>query len=98
MYKNIAADGTGSILRSIKFVIANPVDSSKSFDWTANKKTPLYMAYSYYKDADLRARLDGGTKNTNGVSFRGIYVYFAMLTHPIVSADLVIPRWIVSAP
>lgn len=86
LYSNIAPDGSGSLLKAIKYIIANPVRPDKSYDWNSNKKSLLHMANYYYRDHDITVRLDGGTKNTSGDDFRGHYVYFTKLTHHLSDA------------
>lgn len=60
IYKNVAANGSGSILNLIRFVIDNP---QKSWDWKIYKKSPLYAAYRFYRHSAIKQRLV--TNNTS---------------------------------
>jgi hypothetical protein len=92
LFDNMQKDGSGSLLKAIKFVIDNPVRPDKSYDWKPEKKAALWAANRYYRDADITARLTGGSKNTKGETAGGNYMYFTMFTHalkglpPVVAA------------
>lgn len=82
LYKNIAPDGSGSILRAIKFIIKNPVKSSASYDWDINRKAQLYVAYRYYRDPAIYARL------MKGDALRaGQIISYGRLTHGFAETD-----------
>lgn len=55
LYDNIFADGSGSLLQAIKFVIDNPI---KSHPWEASRRGALHIAYRYYRDESILKSLD----------------------------------------
>ena len=48
LYDNQAADGSGSLLKAIMFVISNP---TRSWPWPSYKTGILHVAYRYYRSA-----------------------------------------------
>ncbi|NTV30866.1 hypothetical protein HGA91_02710 [candidate division WWE3 bacterium] len=78
LYDQIEPRGSGSILRAIRFVIANPI---KSYNWDLTKKTVLVVAYRYYRDSAMKSQID------SGVDTNGNYIYFTSLTHGFASSE-----------
>lgn len=87
LYDYKDAYSTPSILRAIKYVIANPSPGGVSYDFKEYKKSPLRPLYRYYRDNDIKDRLKGGSKNQYGESFKGSYIYFTQLTHGFASGE-----------
>jgi len=81
LYDNIASDRSGSILRAIKFVIANPTNAAMSYDWDPNRKAMLYITYRYYRDPAILARLN------NSALRSGHSVSYGRLTHSFASGE-----------
>lgn len=82
LYNNIAPDGSGSILRAIKFIIQNPTKSSASYDWDINRKAQLYVAYRYYRDPAIHAQL------MKGDALRaGQIISYGRLTHGFADGE-----------
>jgi len=77
LFNNLQADGSGSLLKAILFVIDNPINPAMSYDWQAYKVGILSVAYAYYHDERLRAGVF-----TNSVE-RGGMISFGQLTYPI---------------
>jgi hypothetical protein len=78
IYNNMATDGTGSLLKAILFVIANPVNGTYSYDWTTSKRGVLFVANTRYRNNSITAELTPSTTVR-----RGSLVAFAELTHVI---------------
>ena len=79
MYDNRAADGTGSVLSAILFVIANPVDATRSYQWPTYKTGILTVANTYYRNAVIDRAIYTGSLE------RGATISFGQLTHPKVA-------------
>lgn len=78
IYSNVAADGSGSLLKAILFVIDNPV---KSHCFTSDRMNALYMAYNFYKHpAILKSIEKCGLSNISGQRL----ALYGRLTHPIL--------------
>jgi hypothetical protein len=85
LYDNIKADGGGSILRAILYVIENPYDPdppNHSFDWLSSRKSILEIAYRYYRHPAIAKQLGIGTSNRNIDSDgNSAMPHFGTLTH-----------------
>jgi hypothetical protein len=75
LYNTVASNGSGSLLKAIKFVIANPAKSSASYDWDVAKKAGLYIAYRHYRDGSIKSRLHSSALRA------GHIVSYGRLTH-----------------
>lgn len=82
LYTNRAPDGSGSILRAIKFIIQNPAKSSASYNWDINRMAQLYVAYRYYRDPAIRSHI------LQGDALRaGQIISYGRLTHGFADSD-----------
>jgi hypothetical protein len=81
IYDNMEASGAGSLLNAILFVIDNPSDPVKSYNWPLYKIGILSVAYQYYKHELLRDEIDTGSLT------RGVMIAFAQLTHPLLDSQ-----------
>ena len=63
LYENIAADGSGSLVRAIHFLIQNPKTPGKSVGWSERDKPSLEVTYRYYRDAASAAELRVGQRD-----------------------------------
>jgi hypothetical protein len=81
IYKNIASDKSGSLLRAIKFIIQNPAKPSASYNWDNDRKAMLYIAYRYYRDSAIKAQLN------NSALRSGHPVSYGRLTHGFASTE-----------
>jgi len=78
IYDHVAADGSGSLLQAILFVIDNPV---KSHCFTLDRMNALYMAYNYYKHPSILKPIKKcGPSNISGQRL----ALYGRLTHPIL--------------
>jgi hypothetical protein len=75
LYDNVAADGSGSILRAIKFVIANPKNPGASYKWDEHRLAMLYVAQRYYRDPAIAEQLHSSSQRSGEV------VTYGVLTH-----------------
>ena len=82
LYNSMASDRSGSILRGIKFIIANPTNSAYSYDWDPNRKAMLYVAFRYYRDSALNARMYKGEALRSGHT-----ISYGRLTHGFASGE-----------
>jgi hypothetical protein len=75
LYTNRAADDSGSLLRAIHFVIANPSNPNASYDWDNFRKAQLFVANRFYNDPAIGAQLGSGTLRGGDI------VTYGRLTH-----------------
>jgi hypothetical protein len=83
LYNTVASNGSGSLLRSMKFVIANPAQPSASYDWDVNLKSVLYISYRHYKDSAIKNRLHSSALRS------GHIVSYGRLTHAFASGETI---------
>ena len=77
LYNHVDADGSGSLLQAILFVIDNPV---KSHCFSLDGMNGLYMAYNFYKHpAILKSIKKCGPSNISGLRL----ALYGRLTHPL---------------
>lgn len=81
IYDNMEVSGAGSLLNAILFVIDNPVDPDKSYNWPPYKIGILSVAYQYYKHELLRDEIDTASLTRGGM------IAFAQLTHPLLDSQ-----------
>jgi hypothetical protein len=81
LYTNIQPDGSGSLLRAIHFVIANPVNPSQSTDWSDNHKPTLEVTYRYYRDVPMALQLRFGQPDRFIGKKSGQLLHFGTVTH-----------------
>ncbi len=81
IYDNIAANGSGSLLNSIKFVIDNPL---KIVEWKDSKKSSLFAAYRYYKQPSIGLSAKSLTSTKGGSIFP-----FGRLTHEFAENETI---------
>lgn len=81
LYDNRAADGSGSLLRAINFILANPARSSASYNWQDHRKSQLYVAFRYYRHSAMQRQF--GSEALRG----GEIVTYGRLTHSFASSE-----------
>ena len=81
LYENITADGGGSILKAIHFVIANPTRPDRSLGWKDNHLPTLEVTYRYYRDAPSAALLRIGRPDRFIGGKSGQMLHFGTITH-----------------
>lgn len=81
LYNLVFADGSGSLLRAIRFVIDNPI---KSHPWESNRRGALYIAYRYYRDPSIaRSLKQSGPGTIEGQRLS----LFGRLTHQFAEGE-----------
>ena len=80
LFDNIAPDCSGSLLRAILFVIANPINPDQSYRWPGYKLGVLNVANRYYHNPAVEEALAADSLE------RGATVSFGQLTHPDLPA------------
>lgn len=91
LYDNIQADGSGSILRAILYVIENPYDPSPPdhwFDWLESRKSILEIAYRYYRHPAMARQLGvrTGSRHIAGDG-NSAMPHFGTLTHGFANSE-----------
>lgn len=79
---NGLSDGSGSIQRGIKFIVANPVSAAFSYDWDVNRKAMLYVAQRFYRTTAIGGRLYKGEALRSGHT-----ISYGRLTHGFASGE-----------
>lgn len=88
MFDNVTADGRGSLLRAIRFVIANPSNPGGGCAWLNSRKSILEIAYRYYGDADIGDELGIETPYRHVASDgNSAYPHFGTLTHGFAASE-----------
>lgn len=85
LFDSIKADGGGSVLRAILYVIDNPNDPTPpahSYDWLDSRKSIIEIAYRYYRHPSIARRLGigSGSRHIAG-SGNSAWPHFGTLTH-----------------
>jgi hypothetical protein len=79
LFDNVAADGKGSLLQSMLFVLDNP---TQSWPWTPSQLPTLEISYKYYRDVRLCEQLKCSSLQERVITGKGTRVMsFATLTH-----------------
>lgn len=76
LFDNVAPDGSGSILRAILFVIDNPTNPERSYEWPGYKIGILNVANQYYRNEAIERGFHTHSLERGGV------ISFGQLTHP----------------
>lgn len=61
LYNLVFPDGSGSLLKAIRFVIDNPI---KSHPWESSRRGALHIAYMYYRDPSIARSLKQSGRGT----------------------------------
>ncbi len=81
IYENMADDGSGSLLRAIHFIIANPVRPDKSTYYKDNHLPSLEVAFRYYRDEAMAEQLHFGQSDRFIGGKSGQMLHFGTITH-----------------
>jgi hypothetical protein len=87
LFDNMAKDGSGSILKAIHFVIANPINPNKSTDWRESTKQTLEITYRYYRDLPTAIQLRIGTNDRFIGGKSNPMIHFGTLTHAFATNE-----------
>lgn len=80
LYDGTGPGGKGSILKGIMFVIDNPNNPEKSWDWKRSHLHSLDVAYKYYRDPRLADQIGiGSNRNISGVC--GQMFHYGTISH-----------------
>jgi hypothetical protein len=89
MFDNITADGRGSLLRAIRFVIANPNNPGGGCAWLNSRKSILEIAYRHYGDRDIGDELGIGTSSRHiAHDDNSAFPHFGTLTHGFAVSEV----------
>jgi hypothetical protein len=81
IYENIAPSGAGSLHRALLFLIHNPNDAHRRFEWHHGHKPTLEFAYRYYRDPYLADELRVGQSDRFIGGRSGQMLHFGTITH-----------------
>jgi hypothetical protein len=99
LFDNLTSDGRGSLLRAIRFVIANPENPGGGCAWLSSRKSILEIAYRYYGDTDMGAELGIGTSSRHIASDgNSSNPHFGTLTHGFAPTETPAPPPVTAAP
>jgi len=102
LFDNIKSDGSGSILRAILYVIANPNDPNAPthwYSWMDSRKSIIEISYRYYRNSAIAKQLGIGTssRNIDGAGNTAM-PHFGTLTHGFAVGENPGPPPVTPAP
>lgn len=98
IYENKMADGSGSLLQAIHFIIDNPIDPGKSLPWRDSHKQTLEVTYRYYRDTPSALQLGIGQAERYISMESNQTLHFGTLTHGFAVGENPAPPPIVPPP